>query len=118
MLGQAITGSPLCPLSARRACSSSVAAFGIVTTGSPDVYVNKRPAARKDDKGLHAACCGPNKYDLVKGSPNVYVNGKPFARNNDQTKHCGGSGKIIEGSPKNAISTVPIMPWGSASETK
>lgn len=73
--------------------------IGPITTGSPDVNVNSRPAARVDDMGLHAACCGPNKFDLVKGSPNVYVNGKPFARDTDKTKHCGGSGKIIEGSP-------------------
>lgn len=28
------------------------------------------------------------------------------------------SDKVIEGSPKNAISTVPIMPWPSAADTK
>jgi hypothetical protein len=48
--------------------------------------------------GLHAACCGPNIYKIVKGSGTVYVNGKPQARLGDKTQHCGGSGKIIKGS--------------------
>lgn len=72
---------------------------GPIVTGSPDVFVNGKPAARQDDLGIHAVCCGPNNFTIKKGSPTVYVNGKPFARMNDQTKHCGGSGPIIEGSP-------------------
>jgi hypothetical protein len=61
--------------------------------------VNSKPAARQDDLGIHAVCCGPNTFTIQRGSPTVYVNGKPFARMNDQTKHCGASGPIIEGSP-------------------
>jgi uncharacterized Zn-binding protein involved in type VI secretion len=76
---------------------------GPIVTGSPDVFVNSRPAARQDDLGIHAVCCGPNTFTIKKGSPTVYVNGKPFARMNDTTKHCGGSGPIIEGSPDVAI---------------
>ncbi|MBS2021967.1 MAG: PAAR domain-containing protein [Deltaproteobacteria bacterium] len=72
---------------------------GPITAASPDVFVNKRPAGRVDDLGLHAVCCGPNIFQVAKGSPDVYVNGKPFARNGDKTTHCGGNGKIIEGSP-------------------
>jgi uncharacterized Zn-binding protein involved in type VI secretion len=72
---------------------------GPVVTGSPDVFVNGKPAARQDDLGIHAACCGPNTFTIKRGSPTVYVNGKPIARMNDNTQHCGGSGPIIEGSP-------------------
>ncbi len=72
---------------------------GPITVGSPDVFVNKKPAARLDDIGVHAVCCGPNNFSIVKGSSTVYVNGKPLARLNDKTKHCGGTGPIIEGSP-------------------
>src|SRR5881275_2564310 len=82
-------GCPACPHPA----------VGPIVTGSPDVFVNGKPAARQDDLGIHAACCGPNTFTIQKGSPTVYVNGKPFARMNDQTKHCGASGPIIEGSP-------------------
>ncbi len=72
---------------------------GPIVTGSSDVFVNGKPAARQDDLGIHAVCCGPNTFNIKRGSATVYVNGKPFARMNDQTKHCGGSGPIIEGSP-------------------
>jgi len=82
-------GCPACPHPA----------VGPIVTGSPDVFVNSKPAARQDDLGIHAVCCGPNTFTIQRGSPTVYVNGKPFARMNDQTKHCGASGPIIEGSP-------------------
>jgi uncharacterized Zn-binding protein involved in type VI secretion len=66
--------------------------------GSPDVFINSLPAARQDDLGIHAACCGPNTYNVKQGSPSVYVNNKPLARKTDPTKHCGGSGTIQAGS--------------------
>jgi len=72
---------------------------GPIVVGSPDVMINKLPAARQDDIGIHAVCCGPNNFTIQKGSPSVYVNGKPLARMNDTCKHCGGSGPIIAGSP-------------------
>jgi uncharacterized Zn-binding protein involved in type VI secretion len=72
---------------------------GPIAVGSPDVFINDQPAARQDDIGLHAACCGPNNFTIKKGSPTVYVNGKPLARMNDTCQHCGGSGPIIAGSP-------------------
>lgn len=72
---------------------------GPIVQGSPDVSINSRPAARKDDIGMHTACCGPNMYKINAGSATVYVNGKPLARMQDDTKHCGGDGHVIEGSP-------------------
>ena len=74
-------------------------AIGPIVTASTDVFVNDKGAARQDDLGIHAPCCGPNNFTITKGSATVYVNGKPFARMNDQTKHCGGTGPIKEGSP-------------------
>ena len=73
-------------------------AIGPIVTGSPDVFINGKPAARLDDLGAHAVCCGPNTFTIARGSPTVYVNGKPLARMQDKTKHCGGSGPITEGS--------------------
>ena len=72
---------------------------GPIVAASNNVLVNDRGAARQDDIGIHAACCGPNTFKVAKGSPTVYVNGKPAARLQDKTKHCGGSGQIIAGSP-------------------
>src|SRR4051812_37570676 len=82
-------GCPACPHPA----------VGPITAASTDVFINSRGAARQDDMGLHAVCCGPNTFSIAKGSATVYVNGKPLARMNDSSKHCGGNGPIIEGSP-------------------
>ena len=71
---------------------------GPIVVGSNNVFTNDRPQGRQDDLGIHAACCNANNFQISKGSGTVYVNGKPMARMQDQTKHCGGSGKIIEGS--------------------
>lgn len=67
--------------------------------GSPDVNVNRRPALRVDDPGLHAACCGGNTWKAAQGSATVMINGKAAHRMGDQTRHCGGTGRLIEGSP-------------------
>lgn len=71
---------------------------GPAIIGSPTVSVNGRPALRVDDIGLHAACCGPNMWKAKAGASNVYINGKQAFRLNDATQHCGGTGKLIEGS--------------------
>ena len=76
-----------------------------MTTGSPSVFVNGKPAgmafgtAGAGSMGVHSACCGPNMWNVVDGSPTVFVNGRPAARKNDTTQHCGGVGKITQGSP-------------------
>ena len=66
---------------------------------SKDVFINGRGAARQDDLGIHAICCGPNIYTAKQGSPTVYVNNKPLMRVGDPTKHCGGDGSVTDGSP-------------------
>ncbi len=50
-------------------------AVGPITVGSPDVNINKKPAARLDDIGAHAVCCGPNNFSIVKGTLKI-VDGK------------------------------------------
>jgi uncharacterized Zn-binding protein involved in type VI secretion len=72
---------------------------GPLVNVSTDVFINGRGAARLDDLGIHAICCGPNIFQCAKGSPTVYVNNKPLMRIGDQTKHCGGDGKVTDGSP-------------------
>ena len=67
--------------------------------GSPDVNVNARPAIRVADPGLHAACCGPNLWTAAKGSATVFINQRAAHRLGDKTQHCGGVGKLVEGSP-------------------
>ena len=72
---------------------------GPAISGSPNVNVNKRPAVRLGDSGMHAACCGPNTWKAVKGSGTVFINNKPAHRMGDTDQHCGGVGQMIEGSP-------------------
>jgi uncharacterized Zn-binding protein involved in type VI secretion len=72
--------------------------IGPAVCGSEDVMTNSRPAFRKDDTGVHAACCNQNTWKAVQGSGTVFINNKEAVRLGDQTKHCGGSGNMIEGS--------------------
>ncbi len=72
---------------------------GPAVQGSPDVIVNSRPALRLGDAGIHAPCCGANTWSAQSGSSTVFINGKPAHRKGDATKHCGGVGKLTEGSP-------------------
>ncbi|MFN0250339.1 MAG: PAAR domain-containing protein [Kofleriaceae bacterium] len=81
-------GCPLCP----HPCT------GPAITGSTDVLTNSLPAFRKDDTGLHAACCNTNMFQATKGSGTVFINNKEAMRQGDKTKHCGGNGNMIEGS--------------------
>lgn len=82
-------GCPACPHTAT----------GPAIGGSPNVFVNGRPAIRVDDPGIHAACCGPNTWNTETGSRSVFVNGRAAHRLGDMVKHCGGMGQTIEGSP-------------------
>jgi uncharacterized Zn-binding protein involved in type VI secretion len=72
---------------------------GPAITGSPTVYVNGMPALRVSDTGVHAACCGPNMWLAVEGSPTVLINNLMAHRKDDSDQHCGGMGKLIQGSP-------------------
>ena len=74
-------------------------AIGPAIIGAPTVLVNNRPALRVGDVGVHAACCGPNTWVAVKGSPTVLIEGRQAHRLGDDDQHCGGMGRLIEGSP-------------------
>ena len=82
-------GCPACPHSAT----------GPAIQGSPDVFVNNKPAVRVGDKGIHAPCCGPNMWTATKGSATVLINNMSAHRQGDMDTHCGGIGQLIEGSP-------------------
>jgi len=87
------------PLDAHGCPACPHPAAGPAIQGSPDVNVNRRPALRVDDPGLHTACCGANTWTATKGSATVFINGKSAHRMGDQTRHCGGMGQLVEGSP-------------------
>ena len=82
-------GCPACPHPA----------LGPATRGSPNVAVNKLPALRVTDSGVHAACCGPNTWVAQAGSATVFINNLKAHRLGDSDTHCGGIGRMIGGSP-------------------
>ena len=82
-------GCPSCPHSV----------IGPAIQGSSNVIVNGRPALRMGDNGIHAACCSSNTWKAIEGCSSVLINGKNAHRLGDADKHCGGKGKLIEGSP-------------------
>jgi len=88
-----------CPADAHGCPACPHPVIGPAISGSADVLINKRPAVRVGDVGVHAACCGPNMWEAKVGSGTVKINGKAAHRMNDMDKHCGGVGKMIEGSP-------------------
>ena len=71
---------------------------GPATSGSGDVFINGKPALRVGDKGKHSSCCGANSWTAKGGAPAVYFNGKKVHRLGDAVSHCGGKGKLIQGS--------------------
>lgn len=77
-------------------CSHNVTGPAII--GSDDVYFNGLKALRLGDTGIHSQCCGSNTWECTQGSGTVFINGKPSVRKGDTTTHCGGTGKIIDGS--------------------
>lgn len=83
-----VHGKPCCPH----------VVVGPATGGSPDVFINGKPALRIGDPGIHALCCGSNSWKAAAGSPTVVINNIPVTRLGDRTTHCGGIGAMIEGS--------------------
>ncbi len=73
---------------------------GPAISGSGNVNVNGKPALRGKgtDNGVHSGCCGPNSWVTNAGSGTVFINGQPAVRKNDATIHCGGTGKMTQGS--------------------
>jgi uncharacterized Zn-binding protein involved in type VI secretion len=72
---------------------------GPIKSGSPNVFINGKPAARVGDP---LGCEDGSTDTITEGSSNVFINGKPAARLGDATDH---GGKISEGSPNVFIGT-------------
>jgi hypothetical protein len=77
-----------------------------IAFGSPDVFINGKPAARTGDPygGVHVAFDDPHPTHGVscgQGSSTVFINGKPAFRIGDSTScpstQVGGSGDVFVG---------------------
>lgn len=83
-LGDTNTGHDLCPPVP-------------LIEGSPDVFINGRPAGRVGDKyEPHACPVHPTHIGTIaEGAPHVFINGMPAGRIGDAVD-CGG--QVAEGS--------------------
>ncbi|MBK6692011.1 MAG: PAAR domain-containing protein [Myxococcales bacterium] len=80
---------------------------GNITSGSHNVNIENKPAARaQQDTNIHP----PSSPKLAEGSAYVYVNGKPLARIDD--KSCCG-GKIISACSRTYIGGPPTNGGGA-----
>jgi len=76
-------------------CPHSV--IGEISEGSPDVFINGRPAARLNDSVTHdCPHCGTGYVSSASGS--VKANGRGIARIGDTVTYPGGSGTITAAS--------------------
>jgi uncharacterized Zn-binding protein involved in type VI secretion len=100
----AITAILLCgPGVAVAQSPGSPGAPGVVTSGSADVMVGGKPAARQGDGTSNG---GP----VVEGSPNVFINGKPAAIGGGRNG-CGGV--VVGGSSNVFVNGKPLATAGS-----
>ncbi len=87
-----------CPLDSHGKICCPHNVKGPAINGSSNVLINGQKALRLGDTGEHSMCCGSNTWECTSGSDTVFINGKPAVRLGDPTTHCGGTGKIVEGS--------------------
>ena len=80
----------------------------VLPPGSPDVFIEGRPAVRQNDRitcplfsGLVPHVGGP----IVTASGNVFINGRPAARSGDTVSEEGTSSRIAGGSETVFINT-------------
>jgi uncharacterized Zn-binding protein involved in type VI secretion len=97
VLALSVVALSAAPLAALAEDSVNPCPAGALTSGSGDVMVEGKQAARAGDT---AGCAGP----IIEGSPDVFINGKPAAVQGDKTG-CGGTiasgatGVFVNGKP-------------------
>ena len=104
-------GCPACPH----------VATGPAVAGSSNVLVNSRPAIRVGDPGIHAACCGPNKWNAKTGSASVLINSRPAHRLGDLADTAEGWAARWKGratSSWGSLASSSGMPMSPPSEPK
>ena len=94
----------LAPFAALAGETANPCAASAVTSGSGDVVVEVKQAARAGDS---AGCAGT----IIEGSPDVFINGKPAAVQGDKTG-CGGT--ITSGATGVFVNGKPFVIAGSA----
>ncbi|UWS32697.1 RHS repeat-associated core domain-containing protein [Erwinia pyrifoliae] len=75
--------------------AASLSASGQILTGSPDVFINGKPAAIATVSQAGCDKDGPS-MQMAQGSDRVFINGQPASRVGDKT-NCGAT--VMAGSP-------------------
>jgi uncharacterized Zn-binding protein involved in type VI secretion len=73
---------------------------GVVISGSPNVFVNGKRAARLGDRGRHSH----GGFTIITGRPDVLINGKRTAFKGSRTNNHSGKGTLVTGSPNVYVS--------------
>ena len=107
-LSLALTAAVLAsvPLAALAEDTPNPCPSSTVTSGSGDVMVEGKPAARAGDT---AGCAAT----IAEGSPDVFINGKPAAVQGAKTG-CGG--KVASGATSVFVNGKPFVIAGSAAD--
>jgi uncharacterized Zn-binding protein involved in type VI secretion len=71
---------------------------GIISGGSPNVFINGKPAAMLGGAIQETDCCGPGTGSLTHGSSTVFINGNPAIRMGDSVTPHNGSASVNAGS--------------------
>src|SRR6185503_6130646 len=95
----------LSPVAALAEDTANPCPSGTVASGSSDVTVEGKQAARAGDS---AGCAGT----ITEGSPNVFINGKPAAVQGSKTG-CGG---VASGATGVFVNGKPFVIAGSAAD--
>jgi uncharacterized Zn-binding protein involved in type VI secretion len=97
-----VGGKAFCPNDSHGCIACPHPVIGPIQTGSSLVLIDGKPAARVGDRGVHAACCGPNTFEIASadspthGPSEVVIEGQFAAKLGCMTKHCGGVGRIVD----------------------
>jgi type VI secretion system VgrG family protein len=75
---------------------------GVITTGSPNVFIGGKAAARVGDK----ASCHSGTDTLVKGHGSILINGRPAVGVKHKTDH---GGKVTQGVPRVSAGGNPAL---------
>ncbi|WP_261154459.1 PAAR domain-containing protein, partial [Serratia ficaria] len=91
--------------------AGSLTPKGKIVTGSPNVFINGKPAAIATVSQVACSDDGPS-MQMAQGSDKVSINGQPAARVGDKT-NCDA--QVMEGSPNvfiggGTVTTLPIKP--------
>lgn len=93
--------------------ASSMTKKGVITTGSPNVFINDRPAAIASHSLVD--CKDDGSQQMAEGSSRVYINDLPASRLDDRTtcdaKVMTGSDNVrIGGEPEQTLPIKPEVP--------